>query len=164
MGSQEVWELVHEAARLSRRSLYRFPCGLVFVMLGLLSTFSGVDSVAYCSMNIPHILILVGMFLIVKGLVYLGTLARNYCLHNEENAETSEWELAQFMLFATLDVALLIVAQIFYAATAVCDRYLKQLLLLYLVIAYAYNIGWGIAIFLSYRKRVAWEHISSGGA
>jgi hypothetical protein len=30
------------------------------------------------------------------------------------------WETAQFMVFATLDIALLIVAQIFYAATAVC--------------------------------------------
>ena len=184
---ESYWEIVHEAARLSRRLLYRFPCGLVFIMLGLLSTFSGVDSVAYCSMNVhttpdassdqlptydlvsdsaypdshrdvPHaervrLLGLIGQVpepapavdctvlspKLTWCMVAETTFARTKTTPRSRSKPSDDsqrcspaarfavrplymrrWETAQFMVFATLDIALLIVAQIFYAATAVC--------------------------------------------
>jgi hypothetical protein len=181
---ESYWEIVHEAARLSRRLLYRFPCGLVFIMLGLLSTFSGADSVAYCSMNVyttpdasseqlatydlvsdsaysnphrdvPHAerVRLLGLISQVPApavdctvlspkltwcMVAETTFARTKTTPRSRSKPSDvsrcspvprfalrplsmrRWETAQFMVFATLDIALLIVAQIFYAATAVC--------------------------------------------
>merc|ERR1712124_84390 len=98
--------------------------GLLLVMLGALLTGAGITSKGYCTTNLPHIFLLCGLFSLMKGLSYIGSLIMNKIFPDEEQ-DVSHYEIAQFLVFMTLHVAFLFVTVVFWLGALTCVRFLK---------------------------------------